>query len=217
LHISSISRLTSDLSLTVTYISKLIVKKSLNYSLKQSILSAIAVGFVSVISACQQPAPPTETASTPAATAKPTASASASPSTSASPSASASPSTKPTEAAGTTSTASLDKVAGEYKVVLDPKVLADAEKEGVKSVTGKWTIKPEGTFEATLKAVSTKGEEQEIKTAGKITIKDGKVVSQVETVNGEKPPQAPPEQPYTLSSDGKELQADGQPVKLVKQ
>jgi len=58
---------------------------------------------------------------------------------------------------------------------------------------------------------------QEIKTAGKISIKDGKVISQVESVNGEKPPQAPPEQPYTLSADGKELQADGQPVKLVKQ
>ncbi|MFN5388336.1 MAG: hypothetical protein ACK5CM_03940, partial [Pseudanabaena sp.] len=88
---------------------------------------------------------------------------------------------------------------------------------GVKSVTGKWTIKPEGTFEATLKAVSTKDEVQEIKTTGKISIKDGKVVSQVESVNGEKPPQAPPEQPYTLSADGKELQADGQPVKLVRQ
>jgi hypothetical protein len=186
------------------------VKKSLNYSLKQSFLAAIAVSCVAVVSACQQTPAPTETATKP--TAAPT-SASASPTTSASPSA------KPTETATTkgSSTASLDKVAGDYKVVLDPKVLADAEKEGVKSVTGKWTIKPEGTFEATLKAVSTKDEVQEIKTTGKITIKDGKVVSQVESVNGEKPAQAPPEQPYTLSTDGKELQADGQPVKLVKQ
>jgi hypothetical protein len=48
-------------------------------------------------------------------------------------------------------------------------------------------------------------------------IEDGKVVSQVESVNGEKPAQTPPKQPYTLSADGKELQADGQPVKLVKQ
>ena len=111
---------------------------------------------------------------------------------------------------------SLDTISGEYRVVLDPKVLADAKKEGVKSVTGKWTIKPEGTFEATLKAVSVKGEEQEIKTAGKITIEDSKVVSQVETVNGKSPPQAPPKQTYTLSSDGKELQADGQPVKLIR-
>ena len=164
------------------------------------------------MSACQQPPAPTETA----ATTKPTAAATASPTTTAS----ASPSTKTPESAPDKSpatAASLDKVAGEYTVVLDPKVLADAEKEGVKSVTGKWTIKPEGTFEATLKAVSTKDEVQEIKTAGKISIKDGKVVSQVESVNGEKPPQAPPEQPYTLSADGKELQADGQPVKLVKQ
>ncbi len=164
------------------------------------------------MSACQQPPAPKETA----ATTKPTAAATASPT--ASPS--ASPTTKTPESAPDKSpatAASLDKVAGEYTVVLDPKVLADAEKEGVKSVTGKWTIKPEGTFEATLKAVSTKDEVQEIKTAGKISIKDGKVVSQVESVNGEKPPQAPPEQPYTLSADGKELQADGQPVKLVRQ
>lgn len=164
------------------------------------------------MSACQQPPAPQETA----ATTKPTAAATASPT--ASPS--ASPTTKTPESAPDKSpatAASLDKVAGEYTVVLDPKVLADAEKEGVKSVTGKWTIKPEGTFEATLKAVSTKDEVQEIKTAGKISIKDGKVVSQVESVNGEKPPQTPPEQPYTLSADGKELQADGQPVKLVRQ
>jgi len=168
----------------------------------------LCCGYVSF----QQPPAPKETA----ATTKPTAAATASPT--ASPS--ASPTTKTPESPPDKSpatAASLDKVAGEYTVVLDPKVLADAEKEGVKSVTGKWTIKPEGTFEATLKAVSTKDEVQEIKTTGKISIKDGKVVSQVESVNGEKPPQAPPEQPYTLSADGKELQADGQPVKLVRQ
>ena len=183
------------------------MKKSLNYSLKHIVLTAIAVSCVSVLSACQQTPAPTEIATT----SKPTPTASTSPS--------ASPSVKPTATAPdkTSSNASLDKVAGEYKVVLDPKVLADAEKEGVKSVSGKWIIKPEGTFEATLKAVSTKDEVQEIKTVGKIIIRDGKVVSKVESVNGEKPPQAPPEQPYTLSADGKELQADGQPVKLVKQ
>jgi hypothetical protein len=188
------------------------VKKSLNHHLKQSLFAAITISCVAVMSACQQPPAPQETA----ATTKPTAAATASPT--ASPS--VSPTTKTPESAPDKSpatAASLDKVAGEYTVVLDPKVLADAEKEGVKSVTGKWTIKPEGTFEATLKAVSTKDEVQEIKTAGKISIKDGKVVSQVESVNGEKPPQAPPEQPYTLSADGKELQADGQPVKLVRQ
>jgi len=183
------------------------VKKSLNYSLKQSILAAIAVSCIAVVSACQQPPATTETAATPTATASP----------SASPSALASPTAKPTETATTKGDASLDKVAGEYTVVLDPKVLADAEKEGVKSVTGKWSIKPEGTFEGTLKAVSTKDEVQEIKTTGKITIEDGKVFSQLETVNGEKPPQVPPRQPYTLSADGKELQADGQPLKYVKQ
>jgi hypothetical protein len=141
---------------------------------------------------------------------KPTPTVSVSPSISSSPSASASPSIKPT-------TLSISNIAGEYKVVLDPKVLADAEKEGVKSVTGKWTIKADGTFEATVKAISTKDEVQEIKTTGRITIEDGKVVSQVETVNGDKPPQTPPKQLYTVSADGKELQADGQPVKLVRQ
>ncbi|OIP70103.1 MAG: hypothetical protein AUK48_13970 [Oscillatoriales cyanobacterium CG2_30_44_21] len=187
------------------------MKKSSNYFLKQSFIAAIAVSCIGFVSACQQPETPVvtpEAATTTAAT----------PSPSPSPSDSASPSPSPTESLTSGSPAnSLDKVAGEYTVVLDPKVLADAEKEGVKSVTGKWTIKSQGTFEATLKAVSVKGEEQEIKTAGKITIEDGKVVSQVETVNGEVPPQVPPKQPYTMSSDGKELQADGQPVKLVKQ
>jgi hypothetical protein len=189
------------------------VKKSLNYFLKQSFLGAIAVSCVVVMSACQQP--PTEpTAVSPTATASP----SPSPTATASPSPTDKPAeTTPEKSPTSSSPASLEKVAGEYTVVLDPKVLADAEKEGVKSVTGKWTIKPEGTFEATLKAVSTKDEVQEIKTTGKITIEDGKVVSQVESVNGEKPPQAPPKQPYTLSADGKELQADGQPVKLVRQ
>ena len=94
--------------------------------------------------------------------------------------------------------------------------MAEAEKDGVKSVTGTWTIKPEGKFDATLKAVSIKGEEQEIKITGKMSIEDGKVTSQVELANGEKPPQTPPKQPYTISADGKELQADGQPVKLVR-
>jgi len=165
------------------------------------------------MSACQQPPEPTATASP-----SPTATASPSPTATASPS----PTTKPVETTPeksptSNSPASLEKVVGEYTVVLDPKVLADAEKDGVKSFAGKWTIKPEGTFEATLKAVSTKDEVQEIKTTGKITIEDGKVVSQVESVNGEKPPQALPKQPYTMSADGKELQADGQLMKLVKQ
>lgn len=191
------------------------MKKSLNYSLKQSILAAIAVSCVAIVSSCQQP--PAETASTPpkaTTSASPTASASATPKTSASPSAT------PTEATPDKgkSTATLEKVAGEYTVVLDPKVLAEAqEKDGVKSVTGKWTIKPEGTFEATLKAVSTKDEVKEIKTTGKITIEDGKVVSQVESVDGTKITQDNPKQSYTLSADGRELQFDGQPVKLVKQ
>ena len=113
-------------------------------------------------------------------------------------------------------TIKLEQIVGEYEVVLDAKVLADALKEGIRSVTGKWIIKSNGTFEAYLKAVSTKDEIQEIRTFGKISIKDGKVISQVETVDGKKPDKVPPPLSYTLSSDGKELQSDGQPVKLVK-
>ena len=111
----------------------------------------------------------------------------------------------------------IDKIVGKYRVVLDPKVLDDAKKEGVKSVTGMWIIESDGTFEASLRAVSTLDEVQAITTTGKITIEYGKVVSQVETVNGETLTQTPPKQFYTMSSDGKELQADGQPVKLIKQ
>ena len=111
----------------------------------------------------------------------------------------------------------IDKIVGKYRVVLYPKVLDDAKKEGVKSVTGMWIIESDGTFEASLRAVSTLDEVQAITTTGKITIEYGKVVSQVETVNGETLTQTPPKQFYTMSSDGKELQADGQPVKLIKQ
>jgi hypothetical protein len=191
------------------------VKKSLNYSLKQGFLAAIAC--VSFLSACQQPPATTPTEATPAA--KPTTTASESPAASASPS--ASPSTKPTEAAPDKANApapTLDKVVGEYKVVLEDKVLKEAEKEGIKSVTGKWIIKPEGTFETTVKTVSTKGEVlPDIKTAGKITIEGGKIVYQVESVNGEKILQAPQKQSFTLSADGKELQSDENPLKLVKE
>jgi hypothetical protein len=192
------------------------VKKSLNHSLKQNLLAAIAVSCVAIVSACQQPTATIDTVTT---TSAPTTSAS--PSSKASPTTpSASPSAIPTEAATEKpkSTATIEKIKGEYTIVLDPKVLAEAqEKDGVKSLTGKWTIKDDGTFEANLKAVSVKDEVQEIKTTGKITIENGKVITQVEAVNGEKPPQVPPKQPYNLSEDGKELQAEGQPVKLVKQ
>lgn len=177
-----------------------------------------------MLSACQQPEPPkVETAATPAAS--PTAIATT-PTPTKSPETQVTKSPEPTATTSTTSPTptaatntgdlSLDKIAGTYDVVLDPKLLAEAEKDGVKSVTGTWTIKSEGKFDATLKAVSIKGEEQEIQITGKMSIEDGKVTSQVELANGEKPPQTPPKQPYTISADGKELQADGQPVKLVK-
>ncbi|MBD2149614.1 hypothetical protein H6F44_05670 [Pseudanabaena sp. FACHB-1277] len=194
------------------------MKQSFNLPAKHRIITAIAC--VAVLSACQQPEPPkVETAATP--TASPTATTpAATPTPAKSPEVQVTKSPEstasPTPAAANTGDLSLDKIAGAYDVVLDPKLLAEAEKDGVKSVTGIWTIKPEGKFDATLKAVSIKGEEQEIKITGKMSIEDGKVTSQVELANGEKPPQTPPKQPYTISADGKELQADGQPVKLVR-
>ena len=118
-----------------------------------------------------------------------TTSASSSPTTNAS----ASPSAKPTETATTkgSSPASLDKVAGNYKFV---------DSSADYSVIGKWTIKPDGTFESTLKGVTSN---VEYKDTGKITIKNGKVVVDKQT--------------YTLSADGKELQVDNSTLKWVKQ
>jgi hypothetical protein len=63
----------------------------------------------------------------------------------------------------------------------------------------------------------TSGKKQTFRTTGKVLIKNGKVLSQVETLNGKRPAQLPPTQSYTLLADGKTLQADNQPVKLVKQ
>jgi hypothetical protein len=109
------------------------------------------------------------------------------------------------------------KIAGTYKTVFTPDFLAQAKKQGLASISGKWTIKPNGAFEAVVYATSTDGKTETIKTTGKVSIKNGKVLSQVETLNGKKTSQTPPTQSYTLLADGKTLQADGYPVKLVKQ
>lgn len=108
------------------------------------------------------------------------------------------------------------KIAGTYKVVLDPQALAEAKKEGFVSVTGQWKISPNGSFSAFLKLVKTNGEVSTINTTGRVRIINGKVVSQVERLNGEKPKEAIPTQSYTLLSDEITLQADGQPVRLVR-
>ena len=109
------------------------------------------------------------------------------------------------------------KIAGTYKTVFTPQFLIDAKKQGLASISGQWIIKPNGAFEAFVNATSTNGKKEIIKTTGKVSIKNGKVVSQVETVNGKKASPLPPTQSYTLLTDGKTLQADDQPVKLVKQ
>ncbi|MBD2178227.1 hypothetical protein H6F42_15015 [Pseudanabaena sp. FACHB-1998] len=108
------------------------------------------------------------------------------------------------------------KIAGTYKVILDAQALAEAKKEGFVSITGQWTISPNGAFAAALKLVKSNGEISNINTAGRVRIINGKVVSQVEILNGEKPTEAIPTQSYTLLSDGITLQADDQPVKLVR-
>jgi len=109
------------------------------------------------------------------------------------------------------------KIAGTYKTVFTPEFLVDAKKQGLASISGQWTIKPNGAYEAFVNANFTSGKVQTIKTTGKVSIRNGKMFSQVETVDGKKPKQVPPTQSYTLLADGKTLQADGQPVKLVKQ
>ena len=109
------------------------------------------------------------------------------------------------------------RIAGNYKTVFTPEILAEAKKEGVKSISGQWNIQTNGSFEAFLTATSVRGEVQTIRTTGKVSIINGKVVSRIETVNGVKPEKVPPTQSYTLLQDGKTLQADGQPVQLVRQ
>jgi hypothetical protein len=109
------------------------------------------------------------------------------------------------------------KIAGTYKTVFTPEFLANAKKKGLASISGLWTIKPNGAFEAVVNAVSTSGKTQTIKTTGTVSIKNGKVLSQVETVNGKKLAKLPSTQSYTLLADGKTLQSDSQPVKLVRQ
>lgn len=109
------------------------------------------------------------------------------------------------------------KIAGIYKTVFAPEFLAAAKKQGLASISGQWIIKPNGAFEAFLNATSTSGKVRTVRTTGKISIANGKVFSQVETVNGKKPAQLPAAQSYTLLTDGKTLQSDNYPVKFVKQ
>lgn len=109
------------------------------------------------------------------------------------------------------------KIAGNYKIVFTPEFLAETKEAGVKSLSGQWTIQPNGLFEAFLTATMANSTVRNLKTTGKISIVNGKVISQIDTVNGVKPEKIPPSQSYTLLQDGKTLQADGQPVQLVRQ
>ncbi len=109
------------------------------------------------------------------------------------------------------------RIAGNYKTVFAPEFLAATKKAGVKSLSGQWIIQPNGAFEAVLTATMANNSVRNLKTIGKISIVNGKVISQVETVNGVKPEKVPQSQSYTLLSDGKTLQADGQPIQLVRQ
>jgi hypothetical protein len=109
------------------------------------------------------------------------------------------------------------RIAGNYQTVFAPEVLTEIKKEGIQSISGQWTIAPNGAFEAILTATMANSTVQNLKTTGKISIVNGKVISQIETVNGVKPEKKPQSQSYTLLQDGKTLQADGLPVKLVRQ
>ncbi len=111
----------------------------------------------------------------------------------------------------------LAKLVGTYKTVFTSEFLANLKKSGLQSMTGQWIINPNGTFSATLNIIARDGKPRSLNTTGKILIKNGKMISQVETINGKKPQQVSPPQSYTLLADGKTLQADGKPVQLVKQ
>ncbi|PZV16254.1 MAG: hypothetical protein DCF20_08950 [Pseudanabaena sp.] len=109
------------------------------------------------------------------------------------------------------------KIAGTYKTVFSPEVLAKAKKQGLAAISGQWTIKPNGSFEAVINTTSTNGKKETIRSTGTVSIKKGKVISQIATLNGEEPTPLPPPQTYSLLADGKTLQAENQPVKLVRQ
>jgi hypothetical protein len=109
------------------------------------------------------------------------------------------------------------KIAGNYKTVFTPEFLATTKEAGVKSVSGQWIIQPNGSFEAFLTATMANSAVRNLKTTGKISIVNGKVISQIETVNGVKLEKIPQSQSYTLLPDGKTLQADGQPIQLIRQ
>ncbi|PZO41429.1 MAG: hypothetical protein DCF19_09485 [Pseudanabaena frigida] len=108
------------------------------------------------------------------------------------------------------------KLVGTYRVVFTPEFLANSKKSGVQSISGQWTIKPNGIFEAFVYTIVASGKSQTIKTSGRVSVVNGKVFSQIETINGKKPAKLPPTQSYTLLPDGKTIQADRQPVKLVR-
>jgi hypothetical protein len=106
----------------------------------------------------------------------------------------------------------LQSLSGNYKTVFGDEAMQAAQKQGIKDVSGKWLIKVDGSFEAILKL-----DKQEVKTTGLVKLDGKKAISQVETVNGQKPPQNSEPTIFTISDDGKTWQAEGQPIKLVKQ
>ncbi|MEE3718372.1 hypothetical protein V2H45_16650 [Tumidithrix elongata RA019] len=110
----------------------------------------------------------------------------------------------------------LESLAGEYKTSFGDEAMQAVQKQGIKDISGKWSIKPDGSFEATLKL-----DQQEVKTTGILRLDSKpdsrKVISQLETANGQKPPQNSEPTIFKISEDGKTWQAEGQPIKLLKQ
>lgn len=110
-----------------------------------------------------------------------------------------------------------DQLAGEYAVVFENQTLVEMQNSGIKSMTGKWKITPQGTFETKAKIILSNGFEQAIESTGNLTFENGKVFSEPKTLNGITLPTAADKQAYIVSSDRKELQGDGLGMKLVKQ
>ncbi|CAN1210333.1 hypothetical protein TUMEXPCC7403_09070 [Tumidithrix helvetica PCC 7403] len=175
---------------------------------------AATVSFVTSLAACQQ------TSGTVASPPPASVVASSKPQASSNPTPQASVSSAPSKSAPKidpkVAPLTLESLAGEYKTSFGDEAMQAAQKQGIKDISGKWLIKPDGSFEATLKL-----DRQEVKTTGTIKLDSKpdsrKVISQVETANGQKPPQNAEPTIFKVSEDGKTWQAEGQPIELLKQ
>lgn len=103
-------------------------------------------------------------------------------------------------------------VAGTYDTVMDDAAKAELEKAGTPFGGGTMKFNEDGTFEGNAKVGK-----QDIQTKGTFTVEGDTVTTIADEMNGQKMEKAAPPQKYTVSSDGKELKAEGAGVVLKKQ